>query len=405
MKQPFLKAYKYRIYPTSEQKVQFEKHFGCTRFIFNWALALQTKAHSETQKLLSKKDIQDQLVAMKKQPEFEWLNEVNSQSLLSGLLHLHTAYNNFFQRLKKGKVEFRKIKGYKPNPDEKRPLSHLVGYPRFKSKKIPQRSYQCPQHATVSFENGLLHLPKIKGIKTVFSRVFNGKIKTVTISKTATGKYYASILVESELELVASTTIQADQTIGIDMGLNHMLIQSDGNKVENPKYLRQAQNRLSIQQKIFARKKKESKNYQRQKLSVAFIHEKVRLQRLDLHHKLTHYLICENQATTYAVEDLGIKNMVRNRKLAKSISDVAWGQFLTILQYKAKWFGKNVLQIGRFVPSSKACSCCGYTMTKLPLSIREWQCLDCETVHDRDLNASLNIRNFALADALGHSAV
>jgi putative transposase len=257
----------------------------------------------------------------------------------------------------------------------------------------------------VSFENGLLHLPKIKGIKTVFSRVFNGKIKTVTISKTATGKYYASILVESELELVASTTIQADQTIGIDMGLNHMLIQSDGNKVENPKYLRQAQNRLSIQQKIFARKKKESKNYQRQKLSVAFIHEKVRLQRLDLHHKLTHYLICENQATTYAVEDLGIKNMVRNRKLAKSISDVAWGQFLTILQYKAKWFGKNVLQIGRFVPSSKACSCCGYTMTKLPLSIREWQCPDCETVHDRDLNASLNIRNFALADALGHSAV
>ncbi|WP_256734032.1 helix-turn-helix domain-containing protein [Acinetobacter sp. SwsAc5] len=126
MKQPFLKAYKYRIYPNSQQKVQFEKHFGCTRFIFNWALALQTKAHSETQKLLSKKDIQDQLVAMKKQPEFEWLNEVNSQSLLSGLLHLHTAYNNFFQRLKKGKIEFRKIKGYKPKPDEKRPLSHIV---------------------------------------------------------------------------------------------------------------------------------------------------------------------------------------------------------------------------------------------------------------------------------------
>ncbi|HRK76784.1 MAG TPA: helix-turn-helix domain-containing protein [Streptococcus parasuis] len=123
MKQPFLKAYKYRIYPNSQQKVQFEKHFGCTRFIFNWALALQTKVHSETQKLLSKKDIQDQLVAMKKQPEFEWLNEVNSQSLLSGLLHLHTAYNNFFQRLKKGKIEFRKIKGYKSKPDEKRPLS------------------------------------------------------------------------------------------------------------------------------------------------------------------------------------------------------------------------------------------------------------------------------------------
>ena len=129
MKQPFLKAYKYRIYPNSQQKVQFEKHFGCTRFIFNWALALQTKVHSETQKLLSKKDIQDQLVAMKKQPEFEWLNEVNSQSLLSGLLHLHTAYNNFFQRLKKGKIEFRKIKGYKPKPDEKRLAVFFGGFP------------------------------------------------------------------------------------------------------------------------------------------------------------------------------------------------------------------------------------------------------------------------------------
>ncbi len=374
-----LKAYKYRIYPNLEQRMLIEKHFGCSRFVFNWALALQKRYYAMFGKSLSRTQIQSQLVKKKKTGKFAWLNEVNSQSLLNALLNVYTAFTNFF----KGRAKF----------------------PRFKSKKIPQRSYQCPQHCTANFEQGVINLPKIKGIKTVFSREFEGRVKTVTISKTATDKYYASILVENNEVVPTPTTIEPSLTVGIDLGISHLLNLSDGSKFDNPKYLANASKRLAIQQKIFARKQKQSKNYQKQKLAVARIHEKVRLQRLDLHHKLTHYLICENQATTYAVEDLGIKNMVRNRKLAKSISDVAWGQFLTILQYKAKWFGKNVLQIGRFVPSSKACSCCGYTMTKLPLSIREWQCPDCETVHDRDLNASLNIRNFALADALGHSAV
>lgn len=374
-----MKAYKYRIYPNGEQKVLIEKHFGCARFTYNWALALQQKYYDEHKKSLSRKDIQDQLVSMKKQEQYSWLNEVNSQTLLSGLLHVYTAFGNFF----KGRAKF----------------------PKFKSKKIPQRSYQCPQHGSVDFEKGTLNLPKLKGIKAVFSRQFDGKIKTVTISKTATGKYYASILVETNQAKVTASIIEADKTIGIDLGLNHLLIQSDGQKIENPKYLRQAQNGLAIQQKIFARKKKESKNYQRQKLNVACIYEKVRLQRLDLHHKLTHHLICENQATTYAVEDLGIKNMVKNSKLAKSISDVAWGQFLTLLQYKAEWYGKNVLKIGRFVPSSKTCSCCGYKMEKLPLSVRLFECPSCNLVEDRDVNASINIRNFALADALGLRAV
>ena len=379
MNEAQMKAYKYRIYPNGEQKVLIEKHFGCARFTYNWALALQQKYYDEHKKSLSRKDIQDQLVSMKKQEQYSWLNEVNSQTLLSGLLHVYTAFGNFF----KGRAKF----------------------PKFKSKKIPQRSYQCPQHASVDFEKGTLNLPKLKGIKAVFSRQFDGKIKTVTISKTATGKYYASILVETNQAKVTASIIESDKTIGIDLGLNHLLIQSDGQKIENPKYLRQAQKRLAIQQKIFARKKKESKNYQRQKLNVACIYEKVRLQRLDLHHKLTHHLICENQATTYAVEDLGIKNMVKNSKLAKSISDVAWGQFLTLLQYKAEWYGKNVLKIGRFVPSSKTCSCCGYKMEKLPLSVRLFECPSCNLVEDRDVNASINIRNFALADALGLRAV
>ncbi|TCB60682.1 RNA-guided endonuclease TnpB family protein [Acinetobacter terrae] len=375
MNNPFLKAYKYRIYPNREQQVLIEKHFGCARFTFNWALALQQNYYEKYKKSLSRKEIQDQLVSLKKIPEFEWLNKVNSQSLLSSLLHVYTAFGNFF----KGRAKF----------------------PKFKSKKIPQRSYQCPQHCTVSFTSGVLNLPKIKGIKTVFSRQFDGKIKTVTISKTATGKYYASILVETEVNLPVPSIIEVEKTIGIDLGLTHMLIQSDGDKVENPRYLKKAQKRLVIQQKIFSRKKKEAKNYRRQKLRVARVHEKVRNQRLDLHHKLTHKLICENQATTYAVEDLGIKSMVKNRKLAKSISDIAWGQFLTLLQYKAEWYGKNILRIGRFVPSSKVCAQCGYTMEKLPLHIRSWSCPDCLSVLDRDLNASMNIRNFALADVLG----
>ena len=379
MNEAQMKAYKYRIYPNGEQKVLIEKHFGCARFTYNWALALQQKYYDEHKKSLSRKDIQDQLVSMKKQEQYSWLNEVNSQTLLSGLLHVYTAFGNFF----KGRAKF----------------------PKFKSKKIQERSYQCPQHGSVDFEKGTLNLPKLKGIKAVFSRQFDGKIKTVTISKTATGKYYASILVETNQAKVTASIIESDKTIGIDLGLNHLLIQSDGQKIENPKYLRQAQKRLAIQQKIFARKKKESKNYQRQKLNVACIYEKVRLQRLDLHHKLTHHLICENQATTYAVEDLGIKNMVKNSKLAKSISDVAWGQFLTLLQYKAEWYGKNVLKIGRFVPSSKTCSCCGYKMEKLPLSVRLFECPSCNLVEDRDVNASINIRNFALADALGLRAV
>ena len=375
MNNPFLKAYKYRIYPNREQQVLIEKHFGCARFTFNWALALQQNYYEKYKKSLSRKEIQDQLVSLKKIPEFEWLNKVNSQSLLSSLLHVYTAFGNFF----KGRAKF----------------------PKFKSKKIPQRSYQCPQHCTVSFTSGGLNLPKIKGIKTVFSRQFDGKIKTVTISKTATGKYYASILVETEVNLPVPSIIEVEKTIGIDLGLTHMLIQSDGDKVENPRYLKKAQKRLVIQQKIFSRKKKEAKNYRRQKLRVARVHEKVRNQRLDLHHKLTHKLICENQATTYAVEDLGVKSMVKNRKLAKSISDIAWGQFLTLLQYKAEWYGKNILRIGRFVPSSKVCAQCGYTMEKLPLHIRSWSCPDCLSVLDRDLNASMNIRNFALADVLG----
>lgn len=330
-------------------------------------------------KSLSRTQIQSQLIKKKKTNKFAWLNEVNSQSLLNALLNVYTAFTNFF----KGRSRF----------------------PRFKSKKIPQRRYQCPQHCTVNFEQGITNLPKIKGIKTVFSREFVGNIKTVTISKTATGKYYASVLVENTDILPTPTTIDSNLTVGIDLGITHLLNLSDGSKFDNPKHLANASKRLALQQKIFARKQKTSKNYQKQKLAVARIHEKVRYQRLDLHHKITHSLICENQATSYALEDLAVKNMVKNRKLAKAISDVGWGQFVTLLTYKANWYGKNILNVNRFFASSKICSYCHHKLVSLPLSVRNWTCPSCQVQHDRDTNAASNIRKQALADALGLSAV
>jgi len=374
-----LKAYKYRLYPNREQRVLIEKHFGCTRFVYNWALGLQNDYYQEHGKSLSRGAIQSQLVAMKKTADYEWLKEVNSQSLLNALLNVHTAFTNFFKARAK--------------------------FPRFKSKKIPQRSYQCPQHCTVNFEQGIINLPKLKGIKAVFSREFVGRIKTVTVSKTATGKYYASVLVEDSKTLPTPTTIEPNSTLGIDLGINHLLNFSDGSKIDNPRHLAKASKRLAMQQKIFARKQAASKGYQKQKRVVARIHEKVRNSRLDLQHKITHSLIRENQATGYALEDLAVKNMVKNRKLAKSISDVGWGQFVTLLTYKASWYGKNILKVNRFFASSKICSHCQHKLDKLPLSERDWTCPNCQVHHDRDLNASINIRQQALADLAGLASV
>lgn len=374
-----IKAYKYRIYPNSEQALAFDKHFGCSRFVFNWALALQKRYYAMFGKSLSRPQIQSHLVKKKKKAKFAWLNAVNSQSLLNALLNVHIAFTNFF----KGRAKF----------------------PRFKSKKNPQRSYQCPQHSTVNFEQGIINLPKIKGIKAVFSREFVGSIKTVTISKTATGKYHASILVEDNEVLPKPTTVEPSLTVGIDLGISHLLNLSDGSKFDNPKHLAKASKQLATQQKILARKQKQSKNYQKQKLAVARIHEKVRYGRLDLHHKITHRLICENQATSYALEDLAVKNMVKNHKLSKAINDAAWGQFVTLLTYKANWYGKNILKVNRFFASSKICSHCHHKLDNLPLSVRNWACPSCQTHHDRDTNAANNIRQQALADVAGLATV
>lgn len=373
------KSHRIRLYPNAHQRLQFEQHFGCVRFVYNWALALQSRYYRMFGKGLSKSRIQSQLVKKKKSAKYAWLNDVNSQSLLNALLNVHTAFTNFF----KGRAK----------------------YPRFKSKKLGYSSYQNPQHCKANPTQGFIDVPKIKAIKAKFSREIMGQVKTVTISKNPTGKYHASVLVETDDTLPMPTTIEQDLTIGVDVGITHLLNLSDGSKIDNPKYLAKASQRLAIEQKIFARKIKTSKNYQRQKLIVARTHEKVRNQRLDYHHKITHKLVCESQATSFAIEDLAVKNMVKNRKLAKAIHDVAWGQFISLLSYKAGRCGKNVLKINRWFASSKTCSACGVKVDKLPLSVRYWQCSHCHTRHDRDINASQNIRQQALADTLGLSVV
>jgi putative transposase len=380
-----MRAYKFRIYPNAEQKHLMEKHFGCVRHVYNWGLELKDKHYKENhgstgltnQKSLSKSELQGLLVQSKKEDK-PWLKEVNSQSLLSALLHLETAFINFF----KGRAKF----------------------PRFKSKYASSQSYQCPQHVRVDFEFGLLYLPKFKtGIKTKFHRHFKGEIKTVTVKRKPSGKYEVSILVDEVKEAVPSAPIVLEQTLGIDLGLTHFLIDSEGIKVDNPRLLKQALERLSKAQKILSRKVKGSKNRRKQKFKVALIHEHVANSRLDFLHKVSAGLVYKNHATSFALEDLNIKGMVKNRKLSRVITDVSWGKFMELLNYKSLWFGKNVLHMGRFEASSKVCNQCLHRIESLPLSVRYWDCPACGAALDRDINAAKNIRRIAIADALGHS--
>ncbi len=372
-----LKAYKVRIYPNQGQIELMEKHFGCVRHVYNWGLELKKKHHEETGKSLSRANVQSLMVQSKKQDK-SWLKEVNSQSLLASLLNLDTAFQNFFKGLAK--------------------------FPRFKSKYESTQSFQCPQHVKVDFETKRLYLPKFAdGIKAKFHQHFEGKIKTVTIKRRPSGKYYASILVEQEAPDVKAVPITKEQTLGLDLGLTHFLIDSEGEKVNNPRFLKRSLNKLEVAQKILARKAKGSKNRQKQKKKVATIHEKVANTRLDFLHKVSARLVFKNHATSFALEDLNIKGMVKNRKLARVITDVSWGKFVELLRYKSVWHGKHVLKIGRFEASSKVCNPCGHKLDTLPLSIRVWDCPNCSAALDRDINAAKNIRDIALADALGHS--
>jgi len=362
------KSYKYRIYPDKNQQELIEKHFGCARWAFNWGLEKKIKAYQKNKKQISYFDLTRELTKLKKKKDFQWLNEVNSQSLQQALRNLDNAFTGFFRRYNK--------------------------FPKFKSKKENRQSFQLPQGLKI--DNNRLSIFKIPNIKVKSSSEIEGKIKTATLSKTPTNKYFISILVEQDKELPKKPKITEKTTIGIDLGIKHFATLSNGRKVENPKYLKKLLKKLAKQQKSLSRKKKGSNNRAKQRLKVALVHEKITNQRSDFIHKLTYQLTHENQVNSIAIEDLAVENMAKNHHLARAITDVAWQEIRRQLEYKCDWYGKNLLIIGRFEPSSKMCPKCGWINQELGLDQREWVCPRCGTKHDRDVSAAQNIKCFAL---------
>ncbi len=361
------KSFKYRLYPNQQQEEMFAKHFGCYRFVFNKGLETKIKQYQTNKKSLTCNNLITGMLKELKQNN-DWLKEVNSQSLQMSLRNLDNAYTNFFRNKK--------------------------GFPKFKSKRNKQ-SFQCPQHCSVDFENQKLHLPKIKNVKTKFHRTFKGEIKTITISKTKSGKYFVSILIEDGKDLPKKKRIDKKKAIGIDLGLKTYLVTSNGLKINNPNHLKKHQDRLSYIQYKHSKTKKGSKNREKVRLHLAKQYEKVTNCRNDFLHKITHQLVNDNQVTSFCVEDLSVKNMMQNHCLARSISDASWATFVQFLSYKCDWNGKNLIDIGRFEPSSKTCNICGTIKSDLTLKDRTWTCPNCESENDRDLNASRNIRDFA----------
>ena len=366
-----LKGYKYRIYPKPKQAELLNKHFGCTRYIYNWGLASKNEAYARTGKSPTCYALANELPKMKK--ELPWLAEVNSQSIQRSLLNLDTAFTNFF----------RKVREHDREP----------GYPSFKSKHGRQ-SFQCPQGVKVDFDGQRLSIPKVPKIKVKFSRRFEGTVKTTTISRNPSGKYFASILVEDGKPIPKKKPINPKRAIGIDLGLSSLVVTSDGQKVPNPKFGKGSKKRIARLDRRMRRKVKGSKRRCKARIRLAKMHERIANQRKDFLHKLSTRLVDENQ--TICLEDLNVRGMQKNHCLAGGIGDVAWGELVSMLKYKSEWKGKNLVFIGRFDPSSKMCSRCGHIKDDLSLKDRSWKCEGCGTEHDRDINAAINIHNFAL---------
>lgn len=351
------KSYKYKLKPNEDQIVLLNKHFGSIRFAYNYFLNERKKEYETNKNTINYYDNSKSLTELKKQEKYSWLSEINSQSLQHSLKCLDGAYQNFFK--------FNK------------------GFPKFKSKKS-RNSFTVPQF--VKLDEGKLRIPKFKEpINLILSRTFNGRIKSCTISKTPTNEYFVSILVETEHNKLPKT----GKSIGIDLGIKDFVITSDGYKYKNNRYTKKYERELKKHQQHLSRKTKGSNRYNKQKLKVANIYKKITNSRLDNLHKVSTELI--KKYDLIVLEDLNIKGMVKNHKLAKHISDASWSKFIELLTYKAEWNDKEIVKIDRFFPSSKTCNCCGYINQNLDLSIREWTCPSCYTKLDRDLNASINI--------------
>ena len=369
-------GYKYRLYPNKTQEEQIQKTFGCVRFVYNQTLAYRQEKYKNEKVTLSRIDCNNwkNQVLKKKYP---WLTEIDKFALDNSIFDLEYAYQNFF---KYGK-----------------------NYPIFKSKKNNYQSYRtdcqknghgCKFNIEVDFDNNKVKLPKLKWVKCKLHRQFEGKIKSATISQTPSGKYFVSILVETEIEPTESTGAM----VGIDLGIKDLVITSDGEKFDNLNLTKKYEDKLAKERRKLAHKVKGSNNYNKQRIKVAKIHEKIVNCRKDYLHKISHKLISENQVIVS--EDLSIESMIADKNCAnnKNINDCGWGKLIRQLQYKSDWHNRNYVKVDRYFASSQTCSCCGYKNPEIKdfRNVKKWICQQCNTHHDRDINAAINILNEGL---------
>ena len=357
-----LKAYKYRIYPNKQQMKQIQKTFGCCRFVYNQILGYRKELYENTKQSMSKIDCNNYVNRVLKK-EYKWLKEVDKFAITNAIYNMDSAYQKFFKE--------------------------HTGYPKFKSKRDNKKSYKTNfTTGNIEISNNKIKLPKLKWIRAKVHREFVGKIKSATVSQVPSGKYFVSILVETEHIPMKEN----NNSVGIDLGIKDLLITSNGEKFDNMRTTKKYEDKLAKEQRKLSHKVKGSKNYERQRIKVARIHEKIHNTRIDHLHKISHQLINENQVVVS--EDLNIEGMRQNHNLAKAVSDCGWYELTRQLTYKAEWNGRTYIKIDRYVPSSQTCNVCGYVNKDTKdLSVREWTCPECGTVHDRDINAAINILN------------
>ena len=358
------KSYRFRLYPNKVQIELLAKHFGCSRFVYNYFLDQRIEQYKLTGKSDNYYAQAKALTEIKKQEETVWLNEVIAQSLQFALRSVDTAYTNFFKKIAK--------------------------FPKFKSKHS-KNSFTVPQNASIA--GGRLFIPKFReGIKCRVHREIKGKIGKVTITKTPSGKYFVSVFTEEEY---ITPIKKSGKSVGVDLGLKDLFVTSEGEIFKNNRYTKKYECRLTKAQRHLSRKVKGSKGFENQRLKVARFHEKISNSRADYLHKCSISLV--RRYDTICIEDLNVKGIVKNHRLAKSITDASWGTFVNMLTYKAEWNGKKVVKIDRYFPSSQTCNVCGYVNKDIKdLSVREWECPHCHANHDRDVNAAINILRIGL---------